>query len=184
MIQLRITLPSACRTKKTGSIIIAKPFPRLVPGAPYRKWFDSIMDFGPLIREQLAEDGVKLPLACNVQVCALIYRDAERGDLIGYLESIADALQAEAWSQDKSAEPERVGRGGKRIPAKPARKARKIRDGLGIIVNDSAIVSWDGSRLLIDRDNPRVELTITQMEGAVQEALDLGEPEAIEQEAF
>jgi len=35
----------------------------------------------------------------------------------------------------------------------------------GTIVNDSIIESWDGSRKLIDRKNPRVEITIEPMSG-------------------
>jgi Holliday junction resolvase RusA-like endonuclease len=31
----------------------------------------------------------------------------------------------------------------------------------GILANDRLIRSWDGSRLLIDRRNPRVEITLT-----------------------
>ena len=30
----------------------------------------------------------------------------------------------------------------------------------GVVENDRLIVSWDGSRLLLDRKNPRVELTL------------------------
>lgn len=36
----------------------------------------------------------------------------------------------------------------------------------GVIKNDSQIESWDGSRKLIDRKNPRVELTLTEMSDA------------------
>ena len=32
----------------------------------------------------------------------------------------------------------------------------------GIVENDRLIVSWDGSRLLKDKDNPRVEIEITE----------------------
>ncbi len=32
-----------------------------------------------------------------------------------------------------------------------------------IVVNDSQIVSWDGSRLLFDKANPRVEVWITEI---------------------
>lgn len=32
---------------------------------------------------------------------------------------------------------------------------------LGVVVNDRLIEQWDGSRLRIDRTNPRVELTLT-----------------------
>lgn len=160
MIQIRITLPGACRTKKTGSIFISKPFPRLIPGKPYRDWFDGIMTFKPLILDQLRGDGVPLPITCPVQVSALVYRDRRTGDLLGYLESIGDALQAEAWSKPED-----------------GKKQKMIRNGLGIIENDSEIISWDGSRLMLDKDNPRVELTITTMEEGTQSSLELTEAE-------
>lgn len=68
-------------------------------------------------------------MAWPVTVSALIYRDADRGDLVGYLQAIGDALERS-----------------------------------GVILNDKLIHSWDGSRPLIDRKNPRVELEITPME--------------------
>jgi hypothetical protein len=32
-----------------------------------------------------------------------------------------------------------------------------------VLADDRQIASWDGSRLLIDRENPRVELEVTPM---------------------
>lgn len=37
---------------------------------------------------------------------------------------------------------------------------------LGIVKNDRLIVSWDGSRLLKDAENPRVEVTLSAIAGA------------------
>lgn len=34
----------------------------------------------------------------------------------------------------------------------------------GVVPDDKWIVAWDGSRLAVDRANPRVELTLTPME--------------------
>jgi Holliday junction resolvase RusA-like endonuclease len=64
-----------------------------------------------------------------VSVRALIYRDAERGDLVGYLQAIGDALER-----------------------------------AGVVANDKLIGSWDGSRRLIDRKQPRVEIEIEAMQ--------------------
>lgn len=36
---------------------------------------------------------------------------------------------------------------------------------LEIVPNDGQIVQWDGSRLYVDRADPRVELTITRLAG-------------------
>lgn len=32
-----------------------------------------------------------------------------------------------------------------------------------VVENDALIVSWDGSRMLVDRENPRVELTLEEV---------------------
>lgn len=72
----------------------------------------------------------------DVAVAALIYREANVGDLVGYLQAIGDALQG--------------GHGKSKVPC--------------VLIDDKQIKSWDGSRPLIDRKNPRVELTITPAE--------------------
>lgn len=33
----------------------------------------------------------------------------------------------------------------------------------GIVLNDRQIVSWNGSRLLVDKDNPRIEVVIAEV---------------------
>lgn len=76
------------------------------------------------------------PWGCPVSVRALVYRDANRGDLVGYLQAIGDALQG--------------GHGKNKLPC--------------ILVDDVQIKSWDGSRLRVDRDRPRVEIEILPME--------------------
>lgn len=40
----------------------------------------------------------------------------------------------------------------------------------GIVENDRLIVSWDGSRLLKDAANPRIEVTLTAVADEPQEA--------------
>lgn len=64
-------------------------------------------------------------------VTALFYRDANRGDAVGYYQGLADLLQK-----------------------------RKV------ISDDKWLVSWDGSRLLVDAKRPRVELRLTPLEAA------------------
>jgi hypothetical protein len=59
---------------------------------------------------------------------AIFYRDANRGDAVGYYQGLADVLE----------------------------KAQ-------VITNDKFITQWDGSRLLVDRENPRVELVLTEV---------------------
>jgi hypothetical protein len=66
------------------------------------------------------------PISRPVELRALVYRDADRGDLVGYLQAISDLLQAG-----------------------------------GVIQDDRLIYSYDGSRLLLDRQRPRVELVLS-----------------------
>lgn len=65
------------------------------------------------------------PLAHQVSLRALVYREKDTGDLGNYLAAVCDALER-----------------------------------AGIVANDKLIRSFDGSRLLIDRVNPRVELEL------------------------
>src|SRR3990167_9800113 len=55
------------------------------------------------------------PLTESVNCRALFYRDANRGDFIGYAQGLADLLEKR-----------------------------------GVLTNDVCLVSWDGSRLLVD----------------------------------
>ncbi len=70
---------------------------------------------------------ITTPVNCT----AVVFRERAVGDLVGYLQAIADCLQV-----------------------------------LGIVADDKHIVSWDGSRLLKDADNPRVEVTLSAIAGA------------------
>lgn len=68
------------------------------------------------------------PIAYAVNARIVFYRDARRGDAVGYYQAIADVLQ----------------------------KARVVED-------DKWIVSWDGSRLELDRKNPRLEIVLERV---------------------
>jgi len=117
---------AAPRTKKTHSrIVMAGNRPRLLPSATFAAW-------NRIAQLQLAKfrasTFVQLPLTEPVTVAAMFYRDKNTGDLVNYMQALADALQ----------------------------------EG-GIVKNDSQIRIWDGSRLLVDKDNPRVEVWIREI---------------------
>jgi Holliday junction resolvase RusA-like endonuclease len=79
-------IEGAPRTKKTSNRILRfGKFNKIVPSKAYLDWRDDAVP-------QLREQGVSV-YACPVNVRATVYRDAYRGDLIGYLQGIADALQ-------------------------------------------------------------------------------------------
>lgn len=94
-----------------------------------------------------------LPITGPVAVKATFYRAGDYGDLLGYEQALADVLQAEAWSK-----------------AKPGQAPKKRRDGLGLIVDDKQIRSWDGSRLAIGEPHIAVEISVL---GESQERLSI-----------
>jgi hypothetical protein len=106
------------------------------------KWFKEAMRSVPQIKAWARQNGVELPMKGQVWVKAIFYlENAIQGDLTGYEQALADWLQAPKINFD----------------AKPPRMTR---DGAGIIVDDKNIASWDGSRVRIDRQNPRIEIEI------------------------
>lgn len=175
--QLKITLPGPPRTKKTHNRIVKftgrdkkgnqREFLSVRPSEAYEDWLKNILTNTIPIKRQLLDYGrsqglVKLPILNDVSVACHIYRDKNGGDLLGYLNAVADAIQEPryTWSNGKQ---------------------KKTRDGLGIIDDDVQIVAWDGSQMLLDRDRPRVELSITII-GMVRAKID--QPKLEFEEAF
>ena len=123
---LRLTVHGAPRTKKnSGRIVQTRGRPRLLPSKAWGEWMESAeIDF-----EFIGMDAVRgaCPIipdhALNCR--AVFYRDARRGDAVGFYQGLADLLEKR-----------------------------------GVVRNDAQIVSWDGSRLDVDRENPRVEVLL------------------------
>ena len=59
---------------------------------------------------------------------AVFYRDARRGDLVGYMNGLADLLEHRH-----------------------------------IVTNDNQICGWDGTRMELDRANPRTEIELSEV---------------------
>mgnify|MGYP000724000870 CR=1 FL=1 len=139
---IRVTLPGKPRTKKTSNRIVRfgrnKEHIKVMPSEAYEEWLDEVLSLAPIIRSQLKQAGANLPIANEVSVAAIVYRDRNQGDLIGFLNAIADAIQAPQFND----------------------RNKCIRKGLGLIEDDRQIVCWDGSRMLVDAQRPRVELEI------------------------
>lgn len=113
----------APRTKKNSSRLVRpgqKGRARPIPSKAWETWL-RVCEIQPLkvIRERIDYD---------VNCRARFYRDANRGDAVGYYQGLADLLEKK-----------------------------------GILANDKHIVQWDGSRLRIDRENPRVEVTLERV---------------------
>jgi hypothetical protein len=140
------TLTGAPRTKKTSNRIVqvkgkdgARGFTKILPSEAHQEWFKAAMQQAPGIRLQLSSAGIGLPLEGWLQVRATFFRDRESGDLLGYLQAIAD------WMQEPKCNVQ----------------GRTVRNGAGIIHDDVQIRSWDGSRLAKDASCPRIEVEIS-----------------------
>lgn len=164
---LRLTILGAPRTKKThneAAISLShpgrdgklrgQPCPRcgarlrasVYPSTAWRQWIRDARLYvdgtRPLVRLKLPSGVMTfercdplpasrfVPIDREVNCRALFYRDARRGDLLGYQQGLADLLQE--WE---------------------------------VITNDRLIVGWDGSRMLTDRDRPRVDVELTSVTG-------------------
>lgn len=111
------------RTKKTHNrVVFRNGKPKVLPSAAWCAWLDALRETGQLPPPEPLPD---LPYQCR----ATFWRDADRGDLVGYQQGLADVLE-----------------------------------GGGVISNDKWIQSWDGTRLLVDRACPRVEVELVPME--------------------
>jgi hypothetical protein len=116
-----LTLPGAPRTKKTSQRIWRVGKRKVViPSDAWMAWRDSVRAHA--ITGRWPKYGLSVPLNC----CAHFYRDAKRGDAVGYYQGLADVLEE-----------------------------------IGVVADDRWITQWDGSRLFVDRENPRVQLVLT-----------------------
>ena len=112
-------IEGAPRTKKNSGRIVRNKRtgqPKLLPSEQWQRWVNTSI----VISEYPIE-----PIAVPVNCRAIFYRDARRGDAVGYYQGLADLLEHR-----------------------------------GIVTDDKFIVSWDGSRLEVDRESPRVEVTL------------------------
>lgn len=139
---IRVVLTGVPRTKKSHNRIVrVGGFNKILPSKAHEAWFKAAMTTVPKLQHWARKEGFELPLKGPVEVRAIFYRDAQRGDLLGFLQAIADWMQAPVT---------RLYNG---VP-------RVTRQGAGIICDDVQIVSWDGSRLEKDAANPRVDIIV------------------------
>lgn len=122
---LRFTIPGAPRTKKNHGWRTKQG--AQMPSHAYTEWSRGAQ-LHLCQRKNLHPTGdvdLALPLAEQLNCRAIFYRDALRGDAVGYYQALADTLE-----------------------------------GAKIVYDDKQIVSWDGSRLLKDAKNPRIEVVL------------------------
>jgi len=93
-VKVKFSIPGAPRTKKTHNRLIrVRGIHRLIPSVQYVTWHEAAWRQAWVIREDLRGAGVKLPISGDIQVSAIFWRDAKRGDLTGYMQALGDWLQ-------------------------------------------------------------------------------------------
>jgi Holliday junction resolvase RusA-like endonuclease len=85
---MNLRILGAPRTKKTSNRVLRfGRFNKVVPSAAWLAWRDIAV---PQLRLQWAG---RAPIDQSINVAAVFYRDAKRGDAVGYYQSLADVLQ-------------------------------------------------------------------------------------------
>lgn len=136
---IRFTIFGVPATKKTSNVLGEhEGKPKVFPSKTYRKWVNSATVTSAM--------NLYPGLAYSVNCKALVYRKRKAGDLLGYLQAIADFLElCQSCRQRKC--------------------SKRCLMRLPIIENDRWIVGWDGSRMLHDKLMPRVEITLERIDG-------------------
>jgi Holliday junction resolvase RusA-like endonuclease len=93
---LTFTIDGAPRTKKNHGrrkYSFARKRTFNVPSEAYEEWERIARKSLPLIRQQIEDAGVGLPIAADLNCAAVIYRQADCGDAVGYYQGLADWLE-------------------------------------------------------------------------------------------
>lgn len=94
---LQFVIYGAPRTKKTSNRIFKKAGsgrPLIMPSEAHQSWFARAKI--QLIESRIQRNsalGVKFPIKEPVSIEAHFYRDANRGDAVGYFQALADVLE-------------------------------------------------------------------------------------------
>jgi hypothetical protein len=87
---LRFTLYGKPRTKKNSGRIVPRGRRHVIlPSEAWQEWCDAV---APKLRALLASIG-RVPIDYPVNCAALFYRDADRGDAVGFYQGLADLLE-------------------------------------------------------------------------------------------
>lgn len=157
---VRLQLPGPPVTKKNSPRIAPIKFRRngkemkvyrIQPSKQYERWAKEMLTYRPILNAQLSGK-LPLPLGNPFNLGVHVYAaNARVGDLIGYQEAVLDILQETVW---RTKEYEEFGL--------KLKKQVCVRKGLGIYYDDAQCVSMDGCRIMgIDRERPRIEVTLT-----------------------
>lgn len=87
---LRLTLPGIPRTKKNSQRIVPRGKHHIpLPSEAWKTWAAALV---PKLKAWMAQNRQQ-PIAHPVNCRALFYRDALRGDAVGFYQGLADLLQ-------------------------------------------------------------------------------------------
>jgi hypothetical protein len=110
--------------------------PRVFPSKKWREWIrDAEVKFETIPPFH--------PVGIPVNCCAIFFRERNAGDAVGYYQGLADFLEVCLSCRKKP-------------------KSCRCDTGIRIMEDDRFIVSWDGSRMRKDKENPRVEIALTR----------------------
>lgn len=94
---IELTIPGAPRTKKNHGRVVMRGGRKLhLPSEAYSDYRARVL---PLLK-QWQTACLKRPLAIALNCAATFYRDADRGDAVGYYQGLADLLQEAGIVQD------------------------------------------------------------------------------------
>lgn len=171
--KLSFTLFVIPRTKKTSNIvpvaqIMKTGLGRVLPSPAFTEMFKAAKPHIRKIRSDFIKQGIEMPVMAPVTIEAHFYREKNSGDWSGFTQALGDILQ---WKD--SVGPQCVNCGCmakdhiKRFcPTGRAggyRRPPGVKNSItyhGLIGDDRQIQHWDGTRLHVDRDRPRIEVKI------------------------
>ena len=179
--EIAVTLPGPPRTKKThGRIVRVKSGRQFVlPSESYEAWLKSMLSYAPKIRAELA--GVALPICGPISLEMTVYREAESGDLAGFVAAVHDAIQVDEYLCGRCNKKFRGNKTAAHGAVCGLARIKQTRKGMGLIEDDRDIMHGN-EWLRIDKTNPRVELIIRPMREIRQGEFDFYPPAAREQQ--
>ncbi len=94
---VELTIPGAPRTKKNHGRVVMRGGRKLhLPSEAYSDYRARVL---PLLK-QWRQQVLPVPLVVAMNCAATFYRDADRGDAVGYYQGLADLLQEAGIVQD------------------------------------------------------------------------------------
>jgi hypothetical protein len=161
-----------------------KQFPhhKVAPSEGFKEFEKEVDVLGPSIRRLLTphvwDIGMQLPISVPVNINAKFYREARTGDANGLYQALGDVIQSgtheipcpKCFRKRQFFDHEMLGAASLELDCRGSQckhvwkasliQAKRSRKGIGIILDDKQIETWWGSQLLVDRNRPRIEVSL------------------------